>query len=259
MDIQPTIPPILLLKLSLAVLLQKKRNFACDASQAVTKLLPHIEVFGTQNIPSQEPCLVVCNHYSSIGLPAWWTALALSAQISEHREEGAHREIYWVMTAAWTFPESRIKNKILTPLTRWLFLRMAMVYDFIPMPAMPPDPGEVNARAVAVIRSLRMAKRVAKHGGILALAPEGRDFVGGLGMPPEGAGEFIALLVDSGLLVLPVGIGEKDGKLRIYFGESFSFAENKRLKGYRLSGIQRQELDRLVIDRVMGEIAALLP
>jgi 1-acyl-sn-glycerol-3-phosphate acyltransferase len=166
-------------------------------------------VLGGQYIPPRGPCLVTCNHYTRPGLDAWWGALALSAAVAARRAPGADPEIRWVMTGAWTFPESRWKRHTLTPLTRWAFVRAARVYGFVPMPPMPPDPGEVEARAAAVLRTVRLARQIAPRGGMIGLAPEGRDVPGAFGPLPRGAGAFIGLLVEAGLPVLPAGVGER--------------------------------------------------
>jgi hypothetical protein len=50
------------------------------------------------------------------------------------------------MTAAWTFAESAWKRHCVAPVTRWAFARVARVYGFVPMPPVPPDPDEVEAR-----------------------------------------------------------------------------------------------------------------
>jgi hypothetical protein len=125
------------------------------------------------------------------------------------------------MTAAWTFPQSKWKAQVLTPVTRWVFNRLARVYGFVTMPPMPPAPDEVEARAAAVLRTIRLARRVTPQGGMVGLAPEGMDTPGKLGGPPQGAGTFIALLVEAGLPVLPVGVTEREGRLRLSFGQLF--------------------------------------
>ena len=89
------------------------------------------------------------------------------------------------------------------------------------MPPMPPDPREVEARAVAVLRTVRLARRLVREGGLLGLAPEGADTPSTLGAPPDGAGRFIALLVEAGLPVLPVGVIESRGRLCVSFGAPF--------------------------------------
>ena len=199
----------------------RRRSFARDARWAVRGLSPPLLVLGGEHVPPREPCLVVCNHYSRPGFNAWWVALAISAAIADGRALVADPEVRWVMTAAWTFPESAWKRRYLTPLTRWAFARVAQAYGFVPMPPMPPDPEEVEARAAAVLRTVRLAREIAPRGGMVGLAPEGRDVAGGFGELPEGVGTFVALLVQAGLPVLPAGVGERDGRLCVSFGPLF--------------------------------------
>jgi len=197
------------------------RSFARHAQWALAGLSPPMDVLGVEHIPACGPCLVTCNHYSRPVFGAWWIALAISAAIASHRHPTADPEIHWVMTAAWTFPESKLKARVLTPVTRWAFNRMAQVYGFVTMPPMPPAPDEVEARAIAVLRTIRLAWRVAPQGGMLGLAPEGMDTTGKLGELPQGAGTFISLLLKAGLPLLPVGVTEQAGRLRLSFGQLF--------------------------------------
>jgi hypothetical protein len=149
------------------------------------------------------------------------------------------------MTSAWTFPESRWRRRYVTPVTRWLFGRLAQVYGFVPMPPMPPDPHEVEARAAAVLRTIRLARRIAPLGGMIGLAPEGRDVLPGEKDPvPEGVGTFIGLLVQAGLPVLPVGVGESGGRYCVSFGSPFE-PEISR---------DRRQRDRAVTQQVMDAI-----
>jgi 1-acyl-sn-glycerol-3-phosphate acyltransferase len=212
-------------------------------------LHPPAEIHGGEHIPSRGPCLVVCNHYSRPGFPTWWLALAITAAIAARRAREARPDVYWVMTAAWTFPESPWQRRVLTPLTRFAFDRVARTYGFVTMPPMPPDPREVQARALAVLRTVHLARRLVQEGGLLALAPEGQDTAGRLGQPPKGAGEFISLLVREGLPVLPVAIAEAAGKLHVSFGSVFVPEMPPR----------RAERDRAVIRQVMDSIAQQLP
>jgi 1-acyl-sn-glycerol-3-phosphate acyltransferase len=204
----------------------RRRSFARDVQWAVRGMRPQPHILGTEHIPPRGPCLVLCNHYSREGLGVWWGVLALSAAIAEHRAPGTDPEVRWVITAAWTFPGW--KRRFLTPLTRWAFARAAQVYGFIPMPPMPPDPDEVEARAAAVLRTVRLARQIASRpgtvgtGGMIGLAPEGQDMPGAFGQLPPGAGAFVALLVEAGLPVLPVGVGERAGELYVSFGPPFT-------------------------------------
>ena len=232
-----------------AVLTLRPRSIARDAQVAMTGLHPALTVLGGRHIPPHDPCLVACNHYSRPGFDAWWLALAITAVVAAHRAPDADPEMHWVMTAAWTFPESDWRHRVLTPITRWAFARIARVYGFVTMPPMPPDPREVEARALAVLRTVRLARRAAQAGGMVGLAPEGQDVSEGLGQPPRGAGEFITLLVRAGLPVLPVGVSEHGGYLRVSFGPLFV----PHLPA------DRAERDRAVARQVMAAIARQLP
>jgi len=231
------------------MLTSQPRSIARDAQMAVTGLRPGLVVLGGKHIPPRGPGLVVCNHYSRPGFDAWWLALAVTAAVAAHRAPGADPEVHWVMTAAWTFPESRWRHRVLTPATRWAFERVARIYDFVTMPPMPPDPDEVEARALAALRTVRLARRAAREGGLVGLAPEGRDSQKGVGQPPEGVGAFIALLVEAGLPVLPVGVAEQTGRLRLSFGPLFIPQVPP----------DRDERDRAVTRQVMAAIVAELP
>lgn len=244
------LPRALLLSALWSAAIRRPRSVASDARRAASGITPPPNVLGAGHIPPRGPCLVTCNHYSRPDFAAWWIALAISAAVASHRAPDADPAVRWVMTAAWTFPESRWRRRVLTPITRWAFARVAHIYGFVPMPPMPPDPDEVEARARAVLRTARLARLAAREGGILGLAPEGMDTPGKkLGQPPKGAGSFIALLVGAGLPVLPVGLTEQDGRLRISFGQVFSPQIPAR----------RAERDQAVAQQVMAAIARQLP
>jgi len=219
---QPYRPPLWLFAgLVWSVLTLRRRSFARDSQMAIERLRPQPEILGAEHIPSRGPCLVTCNHYHRGNRGGWWTGLLVSAALAAHRAPEADRELRWVMTDAWTYPEGTWKSRVLTPLSRWVFRRVARVYGFVSMPPMPPRPWELEARALAVLRAVREARRAAQNGGMIGLAPEGRDVEEGLGEPPENAGRFIALLVEAGLPILPVGVTEVEGRMRIAFGELF--------------------------------------
>ncbi|MGC9522431.1 MAG: lysophospholipid acyltransferase family protein [Anaerolineae bacterium] len=242
-------------KLVWSALAGRTRSFAEDAGAVVQALPRRPLILGAEHIPSEGACLVTCNHYTQPGLGVWWTALSISAAIAERRGPHASADVHWVMTAAWRYPEGNWRRRTVTPLTRWAFARAAGVYDFITMPPLDSEgavtlpPEDVEARAVAVLRTVRLARRLVDEGGMLGLAPEGRDTPGLLGEPPPGAGAFVALLVAAGLPVLPVGVAEEGDRLRVSFGAPF-VPEIPRRRGVR---------DRAVIDQVMSAIAAQLP
>jgi 1-acyl-sn-glycerol-3-phosphate acyltransferase len=248
MPLSYRLPRRLVVGLLWAALTLRRRSFAGDAQVAVTGIWPGPEVQGDEHVPPRGPCLVACNHYSRPGFDAWWLALAITAAVAARRDPGADPEVRWVMTAAWTFPESRWRHRVLTPLTRWAFRRVARVYGFVTMPPMPPDPGEVEARALAVRQAIRLARQAAQKGGMVGLSPEGQDVTGGLGRPPAGVGAFIALLAGTGLPLLPVGVTERRGRLCVSFGPPFVPQVPP----------DRRERDRAVADQVMDAIARQL-
>jgi len=236
-------------RLVVAGLALRQRSFSKDCLEVVNSLQPPLEVRGAEHIPSRGTCLVTCNHYHRPGFAAWWITVAISSAIATHRASDADKEVHWLMTAALTLPGNPFR-RIVIPATRWAFPRVAHVYGFVNMPPMPPSPDEVEARARAVMKTLRLARRLSREGGIIAIAPEGRDAKPGeLGEPPESAGEFIALLVQTGMPVLPAGVWEVDGRLRASFGPLFvpEIPSERALR------------DKVVSDQVMGAIARLLP
>jgi hypothetical protein len=244
------LPRTLLISAVWSAAICQPRSIAHDARRAVGGITPPPEVLGADHIPPRGPCLVTCNHYSRPDFAAWWIALAISAAVASRRAPDADPDVRWVMTAAWTFPESRWRRQVLTPITRWAFARAAHTYGFVTMPPMPPQPDEAEARATAVLRTVRLARLAAREGGLVGLAPEGMDTAGGrLGQLPKGAGSFIALLAGAGLPVLPVAMTEEDGRLRISFGQVF----------HPKIPARRAERDLAVAEQVMDAIAHQLP
>lgn len=238
----------LLVGLGWSVLTLQRRSFASDAQAAIARVRPQPAIVGAEHIPARGPCLVACNHFHYGNRGGWWTALLVSAALSAHRAPEADRELRWVMTDAWTYPEGTWKSRILTPLSRWVFRRVARVYGFVSMPPMPPRPWELEARALSVLQAVRLARKLAQSGGMMGLAPEGRDIEEGLGEPPENAGRFIALLVEAGLPILPVGVTEAEGRMRVAFGALF--------RPQIPAG--KEERDTIVAREVMGAIERVI-
>lgn len=240
------LPRPLLAALAWSLATGRQRSLASDTRRAVDGLPGGIYGLGYEHIPASGACLVVCNHYHRPGFAAWWIAVSISAAIAAHRSPEADPEVHWVMTAAWRYADWR--GQVLTPLTRRMFSRIARVYGFVTMPPMPPDPSEVEARAVAMRRCLHLARELAGSGGMLGLAPEGYDAPGEFGNFPPGAGTFMALLVKAGLPLLPVGLGEREGRLAVSFGPLFwpEFPSERAL------------VDREVAQQAIGAIATQL-
>jgi hypothetical protein len=213
----------------------RARAFQQDARTCTNLLSPPLKILNPENIPHHGPALLVTNHYARSGFKAWWIALAISASVPV--------EIHWMVTDAWTFLGP------LTPLSRWVLIRMAYIYGFTAAPAMPPQTKEIEARAWAVRRVLKIAR---SPGALIALAPEGRDQPNGvLGPFPPGAGRFIEHIAQFCQLIIPIGIYEEADALCLRFGIPFRLQ-----KAVHASA---EERDQLVGRQVLAAIAGLLP
>jgi hypothetical protein len=241
MPVAYPLPWDVLVKLAYTSLRKQRRSFGADARVCLGKLPERLRVYGGENIPQTGPCLVIANHYARPGFGVWWLAIAISASLPV--------EVHWIFTAEWTYPD-RIRRTLLTPASRAIFERIASVYEFTTMPAMPPDPGEVERRAKAVRNVLAYVHRTPKP--VIGLTPEGRDISGGkLGFPPPGVGRFISHLSAAGLALNPVGVFEESGGLCLHFGPVFSLPDKPEMPA--------KEKDRSISRVVMDRIAALLP
>jgi hypothetical protein len=231
----------LAVKLAYASLRKEQRSFASDARVCLEKLPVDLKIHGTENIPQTGPCLVIANHYARPGFGIWWLAIAVSACLDF--------EVHWIFTAEWTYTDW-LRRRLITPISRSIFDRVAAVYQFTTMPAMPPDPRDVERRAQAVRKVLAYVRRMPQP--VIGLTPEGRDIPGGkLGVPPPGVGRFIYHLNTAGLALNPVGLYEEEGGICLHFGPAFSLDDVHHLSS--------QEKDKLISRVVMERIAALLP
>jgi hypothetical protein len=219
-----------------------RRSFHLDAAALAERLRPPLRILGSEYLPDRGPSLITVNHYTRPGFPSWWIALAASAAVPV--------EIHWVMTAAWVFPDNPRKDRLIAPLTRWVFHRLARVYGFTTMPPMPPRPQEVAERARAVREALAYACQVPAP--VIGLAPEGSDSnTGVLQAPPPGVGRFLLHLAACGLVIVPAGVFETRDGLNVRFGPHF-----------RLSlpaGLSKEAADTQASRVVMRAIASLLP
>jgi hypothetical protein len=217
------------------------RPFRRDALALTAGLRAALEVSGSEHIPAAGPCVLTPNHYHRPGFNAAWIVLAISALVPA--------EVHWVMTAEWTYRGWRA-GWALRPLSRWLLGRIARLYGFTAMPAMPPDPGEAAARAGAVRALLARARRLPPP--LLGIAPEGRDVpAGALGWPPPGAGRLFLRLAALGFAIVPVGLYERSERLCVAFGPRYALAAP--------GAAGARERDEAARRTLMEHIAALLP
>lgn len=229
------------LGLAWQVFFDGRRSFAEDARACLKCLQPPLRLLGQEHVPVGGPALIVVNHYHRPGFDAWWIALAIASVVPV--------EMHWTMTDELTFPGKRY-SALGRAGSRWLLGRLAHIYGFTSMPPMPPRPGDVTRRALAVRRLLTYARD--HPAAVLGLAPEGMDMPGGqLSWPPAGAGRLIASLSDLGFPVTPVGAYEQCGAFWLHFGPAFRLQVPAALPA--------EEKDRFVARTVMTAIARQLP
>jgi len=225
---------------ALDTLVGRSRSFARDARQ-VLDANPHPRrIEGIEHVPADGVFIVVMNHYNRPGLRPYHCAMAISAAIAE-RHPGSP-EIRWAFTSEY---RDRGIGPIPIPpaLFRWVFARMARVYDFV---ALPRRETLVMSHAVALHRLVRHLESAP-----VGLTPEGLLAADTLVEPPDGAGRLLALLARNGAPLLPVAAWEDGTTLVVRFGEPFRPSERQERTP--------ADLDRRVRDDVMVAIGRLLP
>jgi 1-acyl-sn-glycerol-3-phosphate acyltransferase len=227
------------LSVALSFFLGKKRNFLSDSRKVLKKQHEKVLYQGLNHIPQSGPFLVVMNHYTRSGLSVIWAVLAVSAALPA--------ALLWLMTSAWTNRQpgwDALRERI----TKKIFHRLADMYGFITAPPMPPVDAELQERAASVRRLMEVLRH--NMDTILCLAPEGRDFPGGvLGSPPPGTGRLVLQAAKYLQRVLPVGVYAQEGVLVVHFGAHYTLADM----------LPADASDQEISARLMGSIAALLP
>jgi len=238
-------PPGLVAAVVASALIGRRRSFLRDASACAATLRPPLKVhdppkpFGFDH-PNK--LLIIFNHYTRPGFPAWWTAFALGGALV--RLGLAQPEPRWVMTAALTH------LGLFAPLSRWSLRRIANIYNGFLMPPMPPDPKDIEARAATVRQVLTFAR--CTPNARVCLAPEGSDNNDGqLIVPPPGAGRFLLHLCRAGMTILPAGVCAEGGVYHVRFGSTFSLETPQDLAS--------DARDEWASRRAMSAIAELLP
>jgi hypothetical protein len=227
--------------LAVALAMGWRRSLLEDSQRFVEGLSPALRIAGPKPLVPDRGGVLVANHYRSPTFRAWWIGLALTAAVGE--------EIHWVMAAAWTYRDP-LRARIVTPLTRSLFGRLAHTYSFTLMPPMPPAPHEVEARARAVREVLRHVATARRP--MIGLVPEGGDSAAGdLSLPPAGVGRFLSLLAADGLAIFPAGVFEEGGALCVRFGQRLSLPHGR--------GGRPEARDRAAAGATMKSIADCLP
>jgi hypothetical protein len=224
-----------------AILRLEPRSFSQDARRMAAGAASHWRRIGPAPRLDDGSWVITTNHTTGPDLHSWWLPILITASLN--------RDVTWLMTNCWRYPD-RLRRSTLTPISRWMFERLAQVYGFITMPPMPPAVQETRSRADSIRRVLRCAE--ARTDCIFGFAPEGADPPqGGLQIPPSGVGRFIALLVRRGFEVLPVGAYHADGQVCLRFGLPY--------RPVVAPALRPDELDASVSRQLMLAIADCLP
>ncbi len=232
-------PAGLVIKVLHSFIKGKRRDILQDCREISAGISPPPVFRGQENIPQRGPYLVTLNHYSRPGFLILWAAVALSAALP--------KSSIWLMTAAWTKRSGGL-DRVITWLTHILFKRVAECYSLVTMPAMPPAPGDAAERALSIRRLMDKIRDDPE--AVVCIAPEGMDFPGGvLGRPHPGTGRLLLQMARQLKRILPVGVYEEAGQLILHIGQLYVLEIPS----------ERENVDQMVIDQVMRQIAALLP
>jgi hypothetical protein len=223
------------------LLVLRRRNFHRDAQACIANIRPPLKVVGQENIPLSGPCVVTVNHYHRDGFGAQWLALAIASLVPV--------QMHWIISGEFTHP-GKWYERFGTAGSKFLLGRIAHVYSFTSMPAMPPREKDVEARAASVRAVLEFVKRT--ESPVIGLAPEGYDRPGGiLTRPPPGLGRFGLLLSRAGLKFCPAGAYEMEGCFHDNFGKTYELNVP--------AGLSVEGKDRQASQITMEQIAELLP
>ena len=231
--------PDLALRILISAIRGHQRDFLRDTRTALYSQKERVVYSGLNHIPPCGPFLVIMNHYTRPGLSVIWVAVAVSAALPAAP--------LWLMTSAWTNRQpgwDELRERI----TKKIFHRLADMYGFITTPPMPPVDAELEERTDSVRRLMDVLRH--QPGTILCLAPEGRDFPGGvLGTPSPGTGRLVRQAAKYLQRVLPVGVYAQEGTLTVNFGAPFTLSDT----------LPEDASDQEISARLMVSIAALLP
>jgi 1-acyl-sn-glycerol-3-phosphate acyltransferase len=221
------------------LLLARRRSFARDSLTIMAANPYPRRLEGLDNVPEAGTFVLVMNHYNRPGLHVYHCAMAVSAALSQRRPHEPE--------VRWTFISEHYGRRIgPVPiplwLIRWVFRRVARVYDLV---VLPRREELVLARAAALRRFAR-----ALTASPVGLTPEGSGS-GRLVEPPSGSGLFLTALCRRSYGLLPVAVWEENNTLVIRFGEPFRLSLPEELT--------REERDRQACEQVMVAIGRHLP
>ncbi len=225
------------------LLLGRPRSFRDDCTLAIHMLPRTPRIAGVECVPDAGPFVVIVNHYQRRDLWIGWSGALLCHALGAARPD---------VTCHFVTTDRAVVEDTTVPGTRWLFARVARVWDFVPVT--PPDALDAGPAASrrALRHCLRMLRETNRETVCLIIFPEGmRGSTRGLHDVPTGNGRSLLALAATGAPLLPAAVWEEPGgALCVRFGHPWRPQPPR-------SG--RRELDRWAADEAMTRIAALLP
>jgi 1-acyl-sn-glycerol-3-phosphate acyltransferase len=225
------------------LLLGCPRSFRDDCALAVRLLPRHPVVDGVEHAPAAGSFVLIANHYERRDLWIGWSSALLCDALWSIRPD---------LTCHFVTTDRAVMGGATVPGTRPLFIRVARVWDFIPVtPPEARDAAQEDARR-ALRRCLRKVLPADGRSACLVIFPEGmRGSTRGLREPPPGNGRSLLALAATGVPILPAAVWEEpDGALHARYGPLW------RLDA---TGAPPHALDRWAAHEAMARIAALLP
>jgi hypothetical protein len=226
--------------------LGRRRHLGADGARLLGEREPAPAVIGAEHVPEDGAFIVVMNHYERPGIRVWWPAMLVSSAVRAQRADEA--AVRWLV--ANRFRRYRL-GPVQVPdgLVAWFLGRIARAYELVLVER--NEWGE-GARSGA----FRKATRLLQEGQSIGVTPEaavgsGRE----LRTAWRNAGIALAWLSRGETPLLPVAVFEEveagSTRLVAHFGAPFVLV----WPGLRQARTARDEMG----DRVMGELAALLP
>lgn len=220
---------------------RRSRPFAEEAQRVLHRYRERLVVSGIEHLPVCGPLIIASNHYQRPGMGAEWTAIAVSALISERIPKA---DIRWMHTDGGNgytlFGRYPIPPAIATRFLRWASAR----YGFLPVAS-----NDITVRAPMLREAYRLLHR---ERGMLGIMPEGGNAGedGTMGASKPGAGPALSWLSAGAVQVVPVAVHDtEEGTLVVAFGAPFV---PPRRGDAEVSGVQ-------LTDAIMQRIALLLP
>ena len=228
------------LEMGRAIFFKQQRPIYEDAALMMKQLPMPPCVSGAEHIPESGSFVVVCNHYQRLDLWIGWSGAILIDAIARRR----------TMTIRVVTTDRARIGQITVPGTRWLFARVAIVWNLIPV---TPSGLHKNNQHYTLLRVLRSLQRADYNPTCVIMMPEGdAGDTRGLKSALPGSGRAIYALTKRGIPLVPAVVREENGCLHVAFGEPFTLEQG-------LTNRTRQELDIWAREQVMGHIADLLP